>query len=71
MVHLAALDRVAQRAHDRLLADDLGERARAMPAVQRPLLLVAFNSGDTVGLSLPTATGAPPGSGASGYRARS
>ena len=40
MVDLAALDGVAQRPHDRLLADDLGERAWAVPAVQRPLLLL-------------------------------
>ena len=40
MVHLAPLHRVSQCSHDRLLADDLGERAGAMPAVQRPLLLL-------------------------------
>ena len=42
MVHLAALDGVAKRAHDRLLADDLRERARAVPAVKRPLLLLGL-----------------------------
>jgi hypothetical protein len=39
VVDLAALDGVAQRSHYRLLADDLGERPRAMPAVERLLLL--------------------------------
>ena len=31
----SALDRIAQRAHDVLLADDVGEGARAMAAVER------------------------------------
>jgi hypothetical protein len=35
MVDLALLDGVAQGAHDVLLAHDVGERARAMTAVQR------------------------------------
>ena len=35
VVHPALLDRVAQRADDVLLADDVGERARAVAAVQR------------------------------------
>ena len=35
VVDLALLDRVAQRAHDVLLAHDVGERARAVAAVQR------------------------------------
>ena len=35
MVDLALLDRVAQRAHDVLLADDLGEGAGAVAAVER------------------------------------
>ena len=35
VVDLALLDRVAQRAHDVLLADDVGERARAVAAVER------------------------------------
>ena len=52
VVHLVALDGVAQRAHDGLLADDLGERAGAVPAVQGPLLLrllwLLFRA-DTVG----------------------
>jgi len=37
-VDLLALDRVAQRAHNRLLADHVLEGARAVPAVQRELL---------------------------------
>ena len=35
VVDLVLLDRVAQRADDVLLADDVGERARAVAAVQR------------------------------------
>ena len=55
VVHLAALDGVAQRAHDRLLADHVGERARAVPAVQGPLLLaVAAPAVRHRRLSLPT-----------------
>ena len=37
VVDLPALDRVAQRTHDRLLADHVLEGARAVPAVQREL----------------------------------
>ena len=39
VVHLASLYGVAQRAYHRLLADDLGERPRAVPTVERLLLL--------------------------------
>jgi hypothetical protein len=42
VVHLAALNGVSQRAHDRLLADDLGEGAGTVPAVQRGLLLLLW-----------------------------
>jgi len=34
VMHLATLHGVAQRAHDRLLADDVVERARPVPAIQ-------------------------------------
>ena len=50
---LVALHGVAQRAHDRLLADDLLERARPVPAIQRLLLLLRLVVGHRV-LSLPT-----------------
>jgi hypothetical protein len=39
-MHLFPLHSVAQRTHDGLLADDLGERAGTVPAVQRPLLVL-------------------------------
>jgi hypothetical protein len=35
VMDLVALDRVGQRAHHVLLADDVGERARAVAAVER------------------------------------
>ncbi len=40
MVHPPALHRTAQRAHHRLLADDVGERARAVSAIEGLLLLL-------------------------------
>jgi hypothetical protein len=49
MVHLAALDGMAERANDRLLPDHLGERARAVPAVQRLLLLLWLLLGGHLG----------------------
>ena len=41
-MNLAALDGMAQRADDRLLSDDLGERAWPVPAIQRTLLLLGL-----------------------------
>ena len=35
MVDLAARDRIGERAHDLLLADDVGERAGAVAAIKR------------------------------------
>ena len=42
VVHPPTLDRAAQRAHHRLLADDVGERARAVAAVEGLLLLLTI-----------------------------
>ncbi len=48
VVDLVALDGVAQRAHHRLLADDLGEGAGPVPAVQRRAAAPVAGPADTV-----------------------
>ena len=58
MVDLALLDRVAQRAHDVLLAHDVGEGARAVAAIERGSAHRARSRP-----SLVSPPGRPPGSG--------
>ena len=61
VVHAALLERVAQRADDVLLPDDVCERAGAMTAVQRSGQGTVESSGATSGLALRAALLIPLG----------